>query len=125
MAQATSWLPIEVFTNRYTVGYWVWELPEFPEDWRPAFELVQEVWVPSTFVLDTISRKAPVPVVRIPHAIRIRRDRSWTGALRAAARRLPVPHDVRLPQRAERKNPHGAIRAFTDSFACDDRVCRS
>ena len=57
------------FANRYNIGYWHWELPEFPDRWLPSFDLVEEVWVPSRFVQDAISAKSPRPVVRIPHGI--------------------------------------------------------
>lgn len=59
------------YKDRYNIGYWAWELPDFPDAWYNSFDLIQEVWVPSTFVLDSVSRKSPVPVVRIPHAIEV------------------------------------------------------
>src|SRR6516162_11651643 len=44
------------FENRYNIGFWAWELSEFPEEWLGSFECLHEVWVPSTFTLDSISR---------------------------------------------------------------------
>src|SRR5215212_35667 len=39
-------------SDRYTIGYWFWELPEIPDNWLSAFSLVNEVWAPSRFVHD-------------------------------------------------------------------------
>jgi GT2 family glycosyltransferase len=107
--------------GRYTIGYWVWELPDFPDEWTEAFRLVDEVWVPSRFVQDAVSLKSPLPVVRVPHVVARRR-------LPYLERRyFPLPetkflflmmydiHSVR-----ERKNPGGAIAAFKQAFAPDD-----
>ena len=120
-AQAVSRLPADVFKGRYTIGYWAWELPDFPDEWIPAFKLVDEVWVPSVFVQEAVSRKSPVPVVRIPHAIQVSRGpfpgREYFG--------LPPDDYVFLTMydfhsvRA-RKNPDGAIEAFIQAFAADD-----
>ncbi|RYI03209.1 MAG: hypothetical protein EON48_16080, partial [Acetobacteraceae bacterium] len=35
------------YAGRYTIGFWAWELAEFPDALVPAFEAVHEVWVPS------------------------------------------------------------------------------
>ena len=35
--------------TRYNIGYWLWELEEFPKEWLPAFHLLDEVWTPSEF----------------------------------------------------------------------------
>ena len=43
----------EVWDYRYNIGYWAWELETFPEEWLPAFKLVDEVWTPSDFVTNT------------------------------------------------------------------------
>ncbi|MBI5189459.1 MAG: glycosyltransferase family 4 protein [Nitrospirae bacterium] len=57
------------FAGRYNIGYWVWELPEFPERFASGFGQFHEIWTPSRFSMDAISRLSPVPVVRMPHAI--------------------------------------------------------
>jgi glycosyltransferase involved in cell wall biosynthesis len=57
------------FENRYNIGYWMWELPEFPEVYYDRFAYVDEVWVGSTYCLDTIAQVSPVPVVKIPLAL--------------------------------------------------------
>ena len=52
--------------SHYNIGYWMWELPEFPENLLNSFAYLDEVWVGSSYCLDTIARVSPVPVVKIP-----------------------------------------------------------
>jgi hypothetical protein len=37
------------FTGTYRIGFWAWELENFPAEWHGAFAHVDEVWVPSSF----------------------------------------------------------------------------
>lgn len=60
-----------IFQNRYNIGYWAWELPDFPDEWCDSFQLLDEIWVPSTFVNNSIAIKSPIPVVTIPHSIEV------------------------------------------------------
>jgi glycosyltransferase involved in cell wall biosynthesis len=55
----------DFFTDRYTIGYWWWELEErFPDEWRPALELVDEIWVASKHVAGAFAG-AGRPVTRV------------------------------------------------------------
>jgi len=108
-------------TGRYNIGVWYWELPEFPEEWCFAFSLVDEVWVASQFVMDSISAKSPVPVVKIPPCIHIDID----TYLKREDFNLPTDrflflcaYDVLSTQ--ARKNPYGAIKAFKRAFPKND-----
>ncbi len=57
------------FNGHYNIVYWNWELSEFPEFYYHLFNYVDEVWVPSNFILNSISQVSPIPVVRIPYSI--------------------------------------------------------
>jgi glycosyltransferase involved in cell wall biosynthesis len=108
--------------GRYNVGYWAWELSDFPQEWESSFRHLDEVWVPSNFVLDAVSRAAPVPVVRIPHAV------SEHLAVRPWQRsHFGLPPDKFLflflfdfMSITERKNPFGLINAFKKAFRKQD-----
>src|SRR5919197_5333589 len=54
------------FEGRYTIGLWWWEIDAFPERFMRAFDLVDEVWVGSHHVADSLSAVSPVPVERMP-----------------------------------------------------------
>jgi len=54
--------------RRHVIGQWFWELEEFPDSLSEAFDFVDEVWTPTSFVANAIRDKAPddVPVVTAP-----------------------------------------------------------
>lgn len=111
----------EIFQNRYNIGYWHWELPDFPDEWVENFRFVHEVWVPSNFVLDSISMKSPVPVVKIPHSIEViieeKRSRQYFALPEDAFLFLSM-YDAHSYQ--DRKNPEAAVHAFKKVFAPED-----
>jgi glycosyltransferase involved in cell wall biosynthesis len=101
--------------GRRHVGYWAWELPEVPADWRGAFRYVDEVWCPSRFTAEAIRAAAPsrVPVRVLGHPMHAR-------PRHAADRvRFGLPDDtcvvlaaLDLKSTSERKNPLGAMEAY-------------
>ena len=107
------------FRGRYNIGAWNWELASFPNEWLPHFQYHHEIWVPSKFAADALSRVSPVPVLRMPHSPASEQimgeglDRSHFG--------LP-PDDVFFlfmfdsHSELERKNPLGLIEAFKRAF---------
>jgi len=54
------------------IAYWHWEQPKLPDKYLSAFDGIDEVWVPSAFVLEAVTAIAPVPVFKVPHAIEFR-----------------------------------------------------
>lgn len=62
------WISYTEWGGRYNVGYWFWELPNFPQAWRYACHLVDEVWVNTDFVANAV-RQAHKKVHKIPFAI--------------------------------------------------------
>lgn len=110
-----------LFQGRYNIGFWHWELPDFPNEWLSGFDLVHEVWVPSNFILDSVSRKSKVPVVRMPHGIEVHAPkgigRHFFGLPEGRFLFLCMYDTLSY---AQRKNPHAAIEAFQRSFAPDD-----
>ncbi len=59
--------------GRRHIGYWAWELPRPPSSWRLAFDVVDEVWVPSRFVAESLARlPGPHPPIRVvPHPVHL------------------------------------------------------
>ncbi len=116
-------LSISFFKDHYNIGFWHWELPELPDAFLSGFNSLEEVWVPTSFVHDAISKKSPVPVVKIPHAIQF-----TVEPCRRADFGLPeqgflflTMYDFSSYQ--ERKNPKGALDAFDRAFdRTDSRV---
>ncbi len=115
----------EYLRCRYNIGYWFWELADFPQtEWQNSFQHLDEVWVGSNFVLDAVSRVAPVPVVKIPVSIA---ERLPVRPCTRAAFDLPADRFIFLfivdfMSIPERKNPHGLIKAFKKAFRPDDKA---
>lgn len=111
------------FKDRYNIGFWAWEMPEFPDQWLSSFDLLDEIWVPSTYVNQSVAAKSPVPVITIPHVIDIdmqsaqRYSREHFGINKQAFVFISMfdTHSI-----AQRKNPFGSILAFQQAFAADD-----
>lgn len=109
--------------SRYVIGYWHWELPEFPDRWLAAFGRVDEVWVPTRFIQDAVSARSPRPVVRVPHGISFDTDPRVTRAdlgLPADRFLFLTMYDAESYQ--ARKNPEGAIEAFRLAFGASRDV---
>jgi glycosyltransferase involved in cell wall biosynthesis len=111
----------EDLTGRYNIGVWYWELPELPEEWLPAFGLVDEVWAATQFILNSVSVRSPIPVIKIPPCIHPVYDPHLTRldyGLPADRFLFMCAYDVLSIQ--ARKNPLGAIDAFKQAFPKND-----
>lgn len=110
----------EFFADRYSVGVWWWETSDFPERFRPSFDLLQEIWVGSRFVAETLSAVSPIPVVHVPVAL----DFPAAPPLRPGELGWPdaftflFSYDYNSVTR--RKNPLGVVEAYTRAFGPDD-----
>ena len=105
------------FQQRYTISFWHWESSSFPQEWHDRCALLDELWVASDFVRDTLAPLVSIPVrkMRIPIAI--------------AAPAVVCRADLGLPDDrfiwlfafdmhsyVARKNPHAAIEAYRRAF---------
>ena len=105
--------------DRYNIAYWNWELSSFPEEWLDRFSYLQEVWVPSRFTLEAISRRSPIPVFRMPYSIdpEQRRGQDWFRAqLGLTPQAFVFLFYFDFHSFMERKNPIGLISAFRKAF---------
>jgi glycosyltransferase involved in cell wall biosynthesis len=101
------------FRDRYTIGYWFWELSKWRDDWLEGFNHVDEVWVASEFTRACLAEVSPVPVITMPLPFVLPEP----PPLGRAHFGLPQGPTVFLltfdvSSQTERKNPLGAIRAF-------------
>ncbi len=112
------------FRDRYTVGFWFWELARFRRDLIPAFRFVDEVWAASRFTQECFREVSPVPVAWMPPGIAA----PSPPPLGRAHFGIPPRGFVFLfmfdvSSQTERKNPLGALRAFRQAgFAHDEAV---
>lgn len=111
-------VPSSWFQNRRIVGVWYWETEQDPPPaHREGYQWVDEIWVTSQFIADSLSRTAPVPIRKFPHLMK----------------QLVVPDPLDLPESlqndrfaflfsfdfrsvARRKNPHAVCESFIRAF---------
>ena len=110
---------IEFRRDKYNIGYFAWELPEFPDAWLPALDYFDEVWCPSNFVRTAIELKALFPVITMPHAIGFERPAASQAELRARFGLDPSSFlflsVFDLNSYSARKNPGAVLAAFRES----------
>jgi len=112
-----------VHRGHSNVGYWYWETEDFPRRWRDRFAYFDEIWVASEFCRASIARESAIPVVVVappvileipPHAVFASPPEAGESF-----RFLTVCDADSVP---ERKNPLGAVRAFSRAFSGDGSV---
>ncbi|MGZ8216552.1 glycosyltransferase [Methylomagnum sp.] len=115
---ATLWLDRpDIFRNTYVIGYWPWELPEWPEEWGRVYELVDEIWCSSQYTLGAFSKSPDIPKLKLPLAVSVALDGEY------------IRRDFGLPTEPflflfafdfmsypSRKNPHAGVAAFRRAF---------
>ncbi|WP_426448808.1 glycosyltransferase [Paenibacillus sp. S-38] len=125
---ADSMGPVRQFVSgrtkgRYNIGYWHWELPDLREADLKAFDYVDEVWTPTAFVQESVKKRSPVPVLRIPHGIHVPVRPEWgRAAFALPADRFLFMSMFDVHSSTRRKNPHAVISAFKEAFGPNDRT---
>lgn len=104
------------FQNKYNIAFWAWELENFPEESKVFFSLFNEIWVPSNFCTEAISKVSPVPVVKMMHSIEIE-----TPSFTRKDFNLPEDKFIFMTMfdyysSIVRKNPIATIEAYEKSF---------
>ncbi len=116
------------FAGHYNIGYWPWELSQWPAQWHMLMDLVDEVWVSTQHTLDALApvvaaMAQPVPVRLMPMAVELG-PLAQVGRTRQAVRKhFALPKRARLfcfsfdlNSSIHRKNPQAAVDAFLMAF---------
>ncbi len=126
MARAMMRLPRALVRGRRIIGYWAWELPTIPPDWREGAAFVHEVWATSRFTAAALEPILPGGVRVVTHPLAFAPP--VPSKLRRADFGLPegavvVLASFNLASSLERKNPLGMVAAFRTAFGDrDDRL---
>lgn len=106
-----------LFEGRTSIGYWPWELPQWPADWQHAYNLVDELWASSRFTYQAYAGSCPKPLRHQPMVVDVTPS---AGRNRAD---FGLPTDVFLfifsfdgLSSLARKNPFACVRAFRTAF---------
>lgn len=109
--------------QKYNIGLWAWELPNFPLEWWDRFDYFNEIWVGSTFMYESIIKQSPVPVVTIPHVVEINLARTYSSAdFGVAENEFIFLFLFDFLSIFPRKNPLAVVEAFKKAFKPDEPV---
>jgi glycosyltransferase involved in cell wall biosynthesis len=111
----------QLFEGRYNIGYWPWELSQWPNDWRHLLSLVDEVWVYNQYIYEALLPVSPVPVRSMPVAVEA------VEISKLTRKDFGLPNDTKLflfafdfNSSATRKNPKACVSAFLKAFPVQD-----
>ena len=102
------------------IGFFFWETEKIPESWFPACQMVDEIWVASTYLRDAFAKVTNKPIhtmgmpVDVPALVDPNRAR-----YRIARDDFVVSYVTDAYSGLERKDPVRAIKAFELAFGPD------
>ena len=114
------------FKNKYIIGYWPWELPRWPKNWKSAIDYVNEIWVSSQHIRDSLKGETHKPVRIMPLCID---QPNFQIKQQSVNQRIINREKFNLEKKSvylcfsfdqnsymERKNPWDSLRAFQMAF---------
>lgn len=111
-----------LWKNHYNIGFWLWELEDFPKQYLPTFKFVDEIWTPSEFASNCFRKLTDKPVYTIPYHVTAEADLTFDREY------FGLPKDKFLylimfdfNSTMLRKNPVDAVEAFKNAFAPENQ----
>jgi glycosyltransferase involved in cell wall biosynthesis/SAM-dependent methyltransferase len=104
------------FRNRYSIGVWWWEIADFPDSLHESFKIVDEIWVGSRFVADSIGAATDKPVKVFPVPIEVPKAEPLDRVALGLPDGFLFLFAFDFFSVLERKNPLGLIEAFSRAF---------
>jgi glycosyltransferase involved in cell wall biosynthesis len=104
--------------GRFNAAMWFWETADLPERARPAFDIVDELWVASEYLVDVFGQYSQVPVYNIGLASDLPEYREVDrNALGFGEDEFVFLFVYDALSSYGRKNPSKALDAFIGAFA--------
>lgn len=111
-----------IYAGHYNIGYWPWELSQWPKDWQLMLDLVDEVWVSTWHTYQALADVCPKPLMHMPMAVDLAEVKAFKD--KASARRhfkLPTAATLYcfsfdLNSSIHRKNPQACVDSFLRAF---------
>jgi glycosyltransferase involved in cell wall biosynthesis len=106
------------FRDRFSIGFWHWEVAAFPDRWLPSFGLVDEVWVCSRHTADALEGQSSTPVTRVTLPVAPEPPADSGAATLGQSGDTDFTFLFMFDHHSvfERKNPLGLIDAFIEAF---------
>ena len=94
------------YLDTFRIGYWAWELERFPSNYLKSGEYLNDLWVPSRFIAESIERSCNFEPKVIPHPVKEHsKNKSNLDKRFDIKDRFVVTGIMDLNSYAERKNP--------------------
>ncbi|MFN4295009.1 MAG: glycosyltransferase family 4 protein [Thermoflexales bacterium] len=107
----------KVLEGRRNIGFWFWEIANFPQEWMDRFQGLHEIWVGSTFVQQTVGAVSPIPVIVMGAPVVMRPPSSLSrDDLNLPADKFLFLYAFDMLSIPERKNPLGVVEAYRLAF---------
>ncbi|MEZ4873266.1 MAG: hypothetical protein R2827_13690, partial [Bdellovibrionales bacterium] len=111
---------LNLFSSKYNIGYWPWELPRWKTEFDFCFECVDEIWASSKFIQECFENSTGKPVLHMPLPVDISRNekfnRNHFGLNDGKFYFLFIFDSNSF---TSRKNPYACIEAFYKAFPRD------
>ncbi len=108
-----AWPLRREFKARKVVGYFAWELAAPPEHWPNENVVWDEIWTPSHFAAESLSKHYGCPIHVVPHvALKAGDPRIWCKKEEVLV--FLTMADARSS--LVRKNPRAVVKAFRRAF---------
>jgi glycosyltransferase involved in cell wall biosynthesis len=98
------------------VGYFLWELPDYPDRYLKALDVVDHIWCPTQFVQEAFFKKMqklilviPLPVINVK-----RKGRQFRRELEIPNEAFVTLYMFDIRSTLARKNPQATIEAFLE-----------
>jgi glycosyltransferase involved in cell wall biosynthesis len=94
----------------------VWEAAGIPHFWRELLPLVDEIWVPSSYVANSVAGHVACPVVTLPHVVDPPAATFGRSAIGVPTGKFLFLFAFDALSNLDRKNPAGVLHAYCNAF---------
>ena len=112
--------------KRYVIGYWPWELPNWPRTWIRAIDFVDEIWVSTNFIKNSLHNCTTKPIKVMPLCVDRKETINNSKFIEKSSSKktyFGLENEINyiitgfdLNSYIERKNPFGALTCFHKAF---------
>lgn len=111
----------DLLARKFNIGFWPWELSQWPQLWSHGPKLMDEIWASTSFTASAYRSSITIPVRQVPMAV----DVNATEKLGRSDFGLPpdrflFAYSFDGHSSFARKNPEGAVKAFRMAFPDGD-----